>query len=249
MEARVDEQPRTAAVLPSSLRAGLQLLLTAARYAEELDRDAWDFAVEISHLRAAGLTNSDLRWLVCKEYVEHAREITLPGEMRRSFHGHGGLIFFKRSCFILTPSGREAAEAEATPRPTTESTPAAPSAELEDAVIAYARQPNGQKPKAAPHWDGQRHQFRVGGVLVKEFKVHSPNQETVLAAFQEEGWPPRIDDPLPPHAEIDPKRRLHDTIKSLNRNQKNRLIQFMGDGSGEAVRWEPITAPPRRSAK
>jgi hypothetical protein len=249
MEARVDEQPRAALAFPPSLRAGLQLLVTSALYAEELDRDIWDFSVEASRLRAAGLSNSDLRWLVCKEYVQHAREITLPGEMRRSFRGHGGLLFFKRSCFVLTPAGRAAAEAELAPRPRISSAMAAPSAELENAVAAYARRPNGQKPKATPHWDGDRHQFRVNGVLVKEFKVHSPNQETVLAAFQEEGWPPRIDDPLPPHAEIDPKRRLHDTIKSLNRNQKNRLIQFMGDGSGEAVRWEPINAARGRAAK
>jgi hypothetical protein len=34
--------------------------------------------------------------------------------------------------------------------------------------------------------------------VVKEFKLPAPNQETILTAFQEEGWPPRIDDPLPP---------------------------------------------------
>lgn len=247
MEARVDEQPRATLAFPPALRGGLQLLATAAQYAEELNRDMWDFAVEASRLRAAGLDNSDLRWLVCKEYVQHAREITLPGEMRRSFRGHGGLIFFKRSCFVLTPAGRAAAETA--PRTAAVSAKSAPRAELEDAVAAYARRPNGQEPKDAPHWDGQRHQFRVGGALIKEFKVHSPNQETVLAAFQEEGWPPRIDDPLPPHPEIDPKRRLHDTIKSLNRNQKSRLIQFMGDGSGEAVRWEPIDATRKHAAK
>ena len=78
----------------------------------------------------------------------------------------------------------------------------------------------------------------MGDVLVKQFKLPSPNQETVLMAFQEEGWPPRIDDPLPPHPELDPKRRLHDTIKCLNHNQQNRLIQFHGDGTGEGVLWE-----------
>ena len=56
-------------------------------------------------------------------------------------------------------------------------------------------------------------------------------------AFEEESWPPRIDDPLPPHPDLMPKRRLHDTIKSLNRNQKNHVIRFMGDGTGEGIRW------------
>ena len=64
------------------------------------------------------------------------------------------------------------------------------------------------------------------------------NQERILAAFEEEGWPVHIDDPLPPHPEQDSKRRLHDTINSLNRNQKKRLIQFLGNGNGQGIRWE-----------
>jgi hypothetical protein len=65
-------------------------------------------------------------------------------------------------------------------------------------------------------------------------------QEAILMALEEEHWPPRIDDPLPGHPNHLPKRRLHDTIKSLNRNQKNNLIRFMGDGTGEGIRWELI---------
>jgi hypothetical protein len=65
-------------------------------------------------------------------------------------------------------------------------------------------------------------------------------QEAILMAFEEEHWPPRIDDPLPAHPDLLPKRRLHDTIKGLNRKQKNCLIRFMGDGTGEGIRWELI---------
>ena len=90
-----------------------------------------------------------------------------------------------------------------------------------------------------PRWDGSRHELRWGRSLVKVFKSPSSNQETMLMAFEEEGWPPRIDDPLSPHPHVDPKQRLHDAIKGLNRNQKNRLIRFMGDGTGEGIRWEP----------
>ena len=60
-------------------------------------------------------------------------------------------------------------------------------------------------------------------------------------AFEEEDWPVRIDDPLPPRSGLDPKRRLHDSIKSLNRHQKSRVLRFCGDGSGEGVRWELIS--------
>ena len=89
-----------------------------------------------------------------------------------------------------------------------------------------------------PHYDNQRHQLRLNGHLVKEFKAPAINQELVLAAFQEEGWPPRIDDPLPPAPEQDPKRRLHDTNKCLNRHHKHAAIHFRGDGTGEGVVWE-----------
>ena len=93
-----------------------------------------------------------------------------------------------------------------------------------------------------PKWDRDRRELRLGGELVKVFKLPSPMQEAILMAFEEEHWPPRIDDPLPVHPELIPKRRLHDTIKSLNRNQKRSLIRFMGDGTGEGIRWERISA-------
>ncbi len=95
--------------------------------------------------------------------------------------------------------------------------------------------PNGLP---TPSWDCELQELRVGITIIKQFKVPARNQETILSAFQEEGWPVFIDDPLPQHSEIDPKRRLHDTINSLNRNQKNDLIRFRGNGSGEGIRWE-----------
>lgn len=249
MDVRWDEeQTPSPQEIPPLVRAGLRLLYDAYHYAAQLDHDVWDFAVEATCLRDAGLTNSELRWLVCKNYVEHAQEVTLPGEMLREFRGQGGITFSPQSCFILSPAGLEIAtqlvhEAPAlAPASAPPVQPAAPP-QVHSTQPAYreADLQNGHGSEPIPHWDGARHQFRFNGVLIKEFKVQSPNQETILAAFQEEGWPPRIDDPLPLHAEIDPKRRLHDTIKSLNRNQKSRLVRFMGDGSGEAVRWELIT--------
>ena len=80
----------------------------------------------------------------------------------------------------------------------------------------------------------------MNGELVKRFKWPAANQEAVLSAFQEEGWPVRIDDPLPPQPEQDSKRRLGDTIKCLNRKQKSQLIHFRGDGTGQGVVWELV---------
>ncbi len=59
-------------------------------------------------------------------------------------------------------------------------------------------------------------------------------------AFEEEGWPHRIYDPLPPKGETNPKIRLHETIKWLNRNRENPLLRFLGDGTGEGLCWEPV---------
>lgn len=92
----------------------------------------------------------------------------------------------------------------------------------------------------SPRWDDQRHELWLGSVLVKRFKWKATNQESVLAAFQEESWPSRIDDPLSPVADTDPKRRLSDAIKCLNRKQANPLIRFSGDGTGEGVLWDIV---------
>lgn len=46
----------------------------------------------------------------------------------------------------------------------------------------------------------------------------------------------------PPQPGIEPKRRLHETVYSLNRNQKRFLIRFFGNGNGQGVRWEPVLA-------
>ena len=91
-----------------------------------------------------------------------------------------------------------------------------------------------------PVWDAEHRELRVREQVVKRYKVPCPGQESILAAFQEEGWPPAIDDPLPPHPEQDQRRRLRNTIQNLNANQRITLIRFGGDGSGERVLWELV---------
>lgn len=233
--------------IPTHMFHGLAILLQAHLYAEELSRDAWDFAVEIPGLRAEGLTNSDFRWLVCKQYVEHAREITSAGENGRQFRPAGSLTFSKRTCFVLTSCGVTASELGieflADQQSILSSAPPIGGGRS-DVLTSLSNNSrvttNGQADISCmviPTWDRDRHELRLEGALVKQFKLPSPNQETILMAFEEDHWPPRIDDPLPLEPGLEPKRRLHDTIKSLNRHQKSRLIRFMGDGTGEGIRW------------
>lgn len=102
-----------------------------------------------------------------------------------------------------------------------------------------------------PRWDKKLRQLSFDGQIVKRFSVPAANQEAVLLAFEEAGWPPSIDDPLPFLPEQRAKERLHATIRCLNANQQNRVLRFRGDGTGEAVLWQPLVeisadcSPPR----
>ena len=214
------------------VKPALAMLLESYQYAQDVGCELWEFAVEYEHLRDHGLTASDWRWLHLKGLVDHARELTVSGEAKRTFRHGGVLKLSKRTCFVLTEAGVQFAQDHVVRGPTLSASPAPESPAL----------PHNRRQvdllNTVPTWDRDRQQLRVGQSVVKEFKVPAPNQETILAAFQEENWPPRIDDPLPPEGDIEPKRRLHDTINSLNRNQKEPLLRFFGDGSGQGARWE-----------
>lgn len=240
-----------------ALRSGLAELLRGAEYAQRAERSAWDFAVEIAILRAHGLTETDLRWLLCMGYAEHAREITRLDEDGRQFRPLGSLSFARRTCLVLTHRGIGVARdltrsrpefpdrtkvPRAPPRPSGGNGNGHPTSQAE--LPHFFGKTNGHRRGAVPTWDKERRELRVNEKLVKHFRWPAVNQETILAAFDEEGWPPRIDDPLPPLPEQDSKRRLHDTIKCMNKNQHQNLIQFHGDGTGEGVTWELIADDP-----
>jgi hypothetical protein len=63
-------------VLPSGIGTALELLREARQAAGAVQRECWQFAVEAAQLRAAGLTSTDLRWLLCQGYAE--RRLSLP---------------------------------------------------------------------------------------------------------------------------------------------------------------------------
>ena len=219
--------------LIETMRPALALLWEAHRFAIEVSRDQWDFAVEIRNLRGAGVNESHLRWLVCQGLIEHAAEITHVRQRGRSFRPTGELIFTDTTCLILTPAGIEFAKA---------------SLSVEVFLATCQDENSGGKPSdvsqngdcAVPHWDSGRHELRLGNQIIKQFKHRSPNQEMILAAFQEEGWPVSVRDPLSPLRDIDSKRRLNDTIKCLNHHQSQELIRFRGDGTGEGIIWERV---------
>lgn len=93
------------------------------------------------------------------------------------------------------------------------------------------------RPVGKPEWDRSAGELRFGGKVVK--RVRGPrvakNVVTVLDAFQEEGWPRHIDDPLPDGRK---QKRLHDTVWSLNEDLE--VIRFRADGSGEGFCWNLV---------
>ena len=219
---------------PTGLKweAALVLLRDAARYAEEVGRDVWEFAVEIDVLLTAGLTRNDLRWLAYKGYASHAVETTKQSaRQQRSFVRRDAILFSPRTCFVLTATGLESAERYLA---------ASSSLALISSFPAVVGESTHKVPLAVPNWNPISRTLHFGNVLIKEFKVPAANQERVLSAFDKESWPPHLDDPLPPASGLDAKRRLHHTIYRLNNNLKNRLIRFHGNGNGRAVRWECV---------
>lgn len=92
-----------------------------------------------------------------------------------------------------------------------------------------------------PRWDRARRELWLGTQLIKRFRVPATNQELILQAFEEEGWPDRLDDPLPYVEGVNNPERLHATINRLNGRQITVLIRFKGDGTGTGILWEIVS--------
>jgi hypothetical protein len=234
------------APINNNIRIGLAMLWQAYAYAQEAGADIWDFALEIDRLYASGVTISDLRWLVAKGFVEHGLESSVYGGPHRSFRPGTGFFFEHGTCVVLTPQGAAVAgdfwsESIVPPRPT----------RAEDTVhiAGGVNEAGAIKPAAVakldgtrcflykPLWVSTRRELSLDGTIVKRFRVPAQNQELILSAFEEDGWPEQIDDPLPISGGIDPRTRLHDTVNRLNRRQTNDLLRFHGNGNGTGVCW------------
>jgi hypothetical protein len=208
----------------------LELLLEARSQAEQCGVDPWQFAVELPSLLALGASRSALRRLCLDHLVSHAVETTRLDSSTRTFKPVLNLSLPQASCFVLTDAGaglvaraRSGAHARKAPGPSTRS------------------------PALLPLWNPARRELSYAGQLVKAFRQPSPNQERILTVFEEEGWPPQIDDPLPPCSGIEPGGRLRDTIKHLNLHQTHPLLLFRGNGLGHGVLWEPAPSLLRAS--
>src|SRR6185312_7853921 len=157
------------------------------------------FAVTLTDVLSQGATLLDVRWLVLRRFAEHAKETTVPGDANRSFRRLPPTSLPADMCVALSPLGAETLRAVLPGWRPESATQACDTAATESGAFAAC---------VTPVWDAERREVRYRDEIVKRYRVPAPNQELILAAFEEEGWPQLIDDPLPPQDELDPKRRL-----------------------------------------
>jgi hypothetical protein len=83
-----------------------------------------------------------------------------------------------------------------------------------------------------PFWNKNDRKLWYGDTLCASYTRSAPRQETIFDAFQDDGWPSRIDDPLHPG-------KLADTISDIQRKVRDTPLAFERDGTGEGVLWRP----------
>jgi hypothetical protein len=216
----------------------LGMLLCAYRCAVGSRSSRWQFAIELEEFQNAGIMKNELRWLLASGLALHAKEVFDPNGNCRKFSRLAKHSLPLGTCLVLSDNG----VAELMKCISSEQQPSfngkAVSLLSHVLTVGQSSEQGNVNRHISPQWDEVRKELRLGGLIVKQFRSPAPNQETILGSFQEELWPARIDDPLPPAAEQDSRRRLSDSIKYLNRSQLNVLIRFRGDGTGKGVLWE-----------
>lgn len=214
------------------IQDGLIELVEAYRLSQDCRSPPIEFAIEISRLHRLGVNDSHLRWLLKKDLLRHAIETSLVTNSQRWFHENCGPIFNENSCFFLTGNGFNLffeCAGDLCENPLERACPSA------DRLGGAESHPEVQP---VPVWNADRQELRYVGELVKRYKLPSKNQIAILNSFQEDGWPVRIDDPLPQSPGVDSRRKLNDTVKALNNNQKKNWLRFRSDGTGEGITWE-----------
>lgn len=208
------------------IRAALVLLLDACERARSLQLDPWEFALSHGSLRDAGLSDTDLRWLLRQGLAEQRVETTDRRSLFRSFAAAGNLCFWPRSCFVLTEKGLHLARRIGGY--------GAKAGQAQTALDPVAG------PTLRPRWLEDQRELWLGDFRVRRFRRPAPNAAALLAAFEQAGWPERLDSPFVKDLDRDGRERLRDTVKRLNLDQEHALLRFHIEGAGLQVRWEIV---------
>jgi hypothetical protein len=91
---------------------------------------------------------------------------------------------------------------------------------------------------AKPRYDRTRGELSVWGIVVMTLD-RLRDRHAVLCALEDQGWPPRIVDPLGRDAHS-AENGYCDIVYWLNRPQDPWLIDFSCDGTGHGIRWKLV---------
>jgi hypothetical protein len=138
---------------------------------------------------------------------------------------------------------QEALEGRGTPL---SAAPVAPVTEAGGAGAEVAPgSPEAPAAPLVPKWDKEHGDLLLGDTVARKVAKQARNLIPVLDAFEAQGWPKRIDDPIalpinPARAE-EPQRmvnaqRLNDTVKTLNKDLNG--MRFHADGTGTRITWQ-----------
>ncbi len=210
------------------LLPGLALLWQARDAAPRESPHENAAAVTGSALGAAGLTRSDVEFLI----EQGCADVKANGVRRNAGFGRPPVddMLSEHTEFVLTPTGAIL---------------------IEQFLRAFGefrsrvdrpRRPVGHLTHVVrkPRWDRLHRKLHFGHVLVKRFRNPAPNQELLLAAFEESGWPEDVADPLPPLDRGSPVPRLQHTLQRLNSTLLRPVIRFALDPSGRRVTWRCV---------
>lgn len=104
------------------------------------------------------------------------------------------------------------------------------------AADSTSKIPDGNPPNEAdailPVWDEKSGNLTFDGKAARHYEKRAYNCIAILDVFQLEGWPVRVDDPLPNGKNPE---RLSNTIKTLNTGLQT--IEFFSGGDGQSTGW------------
>jgi hypothetical protein len=195
-----------------STRAVLAHLLEAHDFAEECNCRNDLYSVGLNSLLSAGGLEPAIRWLIEVGHVRHLTDVAHK-------NGRKAPRNMDNSRFLLTQSGLEVAW----------------HARLAEHSTNPDRTGNS-RPHSLPRWNKDTWELWLRRSVIKRFGRPAKNQFLILAAFDESGWPPRIDDPLPRRNRAKAGKQLRNAIGRLNGNRKEALIWFHVESRG--IRWE-----------
>jgi hypothetical protein len=96
-------------------------------------------------------------------------------------------------------------------------------------------EPISREADPRPEWDSKAGKVALRGKVIRTVAVRAKNVRAILKAFEDARWPPHVEFRF---RGIKAKRRLHETVRTLNEGLRG--IKFFCDGSTTGVQWQKL---------